>query len=105
MRWPNFLSQFNFNIAHIAGKHNQAVDALSQSPRVDAVSIAIHEDLSSMIDQYATDLNFKDVMFAFSIGKKEEPYDLKDGFLLYGNRLCVTQGLCDKVMYETHAPT
>ena len=29
MRWANFLSQFNFHIAHIAGKHNQVADALS----------------------------------------------------------------------------
>ena len=57
-----------------------------------------------MIDEYATDPNFKDVTSAFAIGKKEEPYDLKDGYLLYRNWLCVTQGLHDKVMYETHAP-
>ena len=104
MRWANFLSQFNFNIAHIAGKHNQVADALSQRPRVNAVSIATHKDLSSMIDEYAMDPDFKDVMSAFAIGKKEEPYDLKDGYLLYGNRLCVTCGLREKVMYETHAP-
>ena len=29
MRWENFLSQFNFHIAHISRKHNQVVDALS----------------------------------------------------------------------------
>ena len=44
MWWPNFLSQFNFNIAHIAAsKHNQVVDALSQRPRVNAVAIATHK--------------------------------------------------------------
>ena len=57
-----------------------------------------------MVDEYAMDPNFKDVMSAFAIGKKEEPYDLKYGYLLYGNWLCVTHGLHDKVMYETHAP-
>ena len=104
MRWEIFLSQFSFNIAHIAGKHNQVANALSQRPRVNVVSIATHKDLSSMVDEYAMDPNFKDIMSAFAIGKKEEPYDLKDGYLLYGNWLCVTQGLRDKVMYETHAP-
>ena len=104
MRWANFLSQFNFNIAHIAGKHNQGADALSRRPRVNAVSIATHKDLSSMVDEYATDPDLKDIMSVFAIGKKEEPYDLKDGYLLYGNRLCITHGLREKVMYETHAP-
>ena len=28
-QWANFLSQFNFHIAHIARKHNQVADALS----------------------------------------------------------------------------
>ena len=40
MRWANFLSQFNFHIAHIAGKHNQVANALSRRPKVNAVSIA-----------------------------------------------------------------
>ena len=54
MRWANFLSQFNFNIAHIAGKHNQVEDALSRRLKVNAVSIATHNDLSFMIIEYAT---------------------------------------------------
>ena len=29
---------------------------------------------------------------------------LKDGFLLYGSRLCVTKNLREKVMLESHAP-
>ena len=104
MRWANFLSQFHFHIAHIAGKHNQVADALSRRPRANAVSIASHNDLSSMIDDYATDSDFKNVMSAIAIGKKEEPFTLQDGYLLYGNRLCVTHSLREKVMFESHAP-
>ena len=63
MRWENFLSQFSFHIAHIAGKHNQ-VDALSQRGKVNTISIASHNDLSGMIDEYVIDTNFKDVMYA-----------------------------------------
>ena len=40
MRWENFLSQFNFHIAHIASKHNQVANALSRMPKVNAISIA-----------------------------------------------------------------
>ncbi|MCO5564460.1 hypothetical protein L7F22_018121 [Adiantum nelumboides] len=104
MRWANFLSRFNFHIAHIAGKHNQVADALSRRPKVNAVSIATHNDLSSMIDEYANDPNFKDVISAIALGKKEEPFTLQDGYLLHGNRLCITCSLREKVMFESHAP-
>ncbi|MCO5557391.1 hypothetical protein L7F22_010954 [Adiantum nelumboides] len=104
MRWANFLSRFNFHIAHIAGKHNQVADALSRRPKVNAVSIAAHNDLSSMIDEYAIDSDFKDVISAIALGKKEEPFTLQDGYLLHGNRLCITRSLREKVMFESHAP-
>ncbi|MCO5581490.1 hypothetical protein L7F22_035375 [Adiantum nelumboides] len=104
MRWANFLSRFNFHIAHIAGKHNQVADALSRRPKVNAVSIATHNDLSLMIDEYAIDPDFKDVISAIALGKKEEPFTLEDGYLLHGNRLCITHSLREKVMYKSHAP-
>ncbi|MCO5613087.1 hypothetical protein L7F22_067361 [Adiantum nelumboides] len=104
MRWANFLSRFNFHIAHIAGKHNQVADALSRRPKVNAVSIATHNDLSSMIDEYAIDPDFKDVISAIALGKKEEPFTLQDGYLLHGNKLCITRSLREKVMFESHAP-
>ena len=90
MRWANFLSQFNFHTAHIADKHNQVADALSKRPQVNTVSIATHNDLSQMINEYAMDQDFKDVMSTIAMGKNEEPFTVKDGYLFYGNRLCVT---------------
>ena len=65
------------------------VDALSHIPQVNAISIATHNDLSSMINEYAMDPHFKDVMSALALGKKEEPFNLQDGYLLYGNKLCL----------------
>ncbi|MCO5575734.1 hypothetical protein L7F22_029537 [Adiantum nelumboides] len=79
MRCENFLSRFNFHIAHVASKHNQVADALSRRPKVNVVSIATHNDLSSMIDEYAIDPDFKDVISAIALGKKEEPFTLQDG--------------------------
>ncbi|MCO5568169.1 hypothetical protein L7F22_021865 [Adiantum nelumboides] len=96
MRWANFLSRFNFHIAHIAGKHNQVANALSRRPKVNAISIATHNDLSSMINEYAIDPDFKDVISAIALGKKEEPFTLQDGYLLHGNRLCITRSLREK---------
>ena len=56
-----------------------------------------------MINEYAIDPKFKDVMFVIALGKIEEPFHVKDGYLLYSNRLCVTYNMCNKVMYESHA--
>ena len=104
MRWANFLSQFHFHIAHIPGKHNTVANALSRWPRANVVSVAYHNDLSSMVDSYAMDPHFANVMSTLSMGKTQDPYVLKDGFLLYGSRLCVTKNLRAKVMLESHAP-
>ncbi|MCO5571422.1 hypothetical protein L7F22_025162 [Adiantum nelumboides] len=71
---------------------------------MNAISIATHNDLSSMIDEYAIDFDFKDVISAIALGKKEEPFTLQDGYLLHGNRLCITCSLREKVMFESHAP-
>ncbi|MCO5571372.1 hypothetical protein L7F22_025110 [Adiantum nelumboides] len=61
MRWANFLSQFHFHIAHVAGKQNPVADALSRRPRVNAVSIAYHQDLTTMIDDYKSDTDFAQI--------------------------------------------
>ncbi|MCO5606721.1 hypothetical protein L7F22_060911 [Adiantum nelumboides] len=104
LRWANFLSRFHFHIAHIPGKHNQVADALSRRTRCNAAFAASHNDLTSMVDEYATDPNFCDVMSAIALGKTQEPYVVQDGYLLYGSRLCVTKSSREKVMYESHAP-
>ena len=57
-----------------------------------------------MVDAYGMDANFANVMSALSMGKTQDPYMLKDGFLLYGSKLCVTKDLRVKVMLESHAP-
>ena len=55
MRWENFISQFNFHIAHISRKHNQVADALLRRSMVNAITIAHHHDLMRMIDEYVQD--------------------------------------------------
>ena len=76
---------------------------LSQRPQLNAISKASHRGISSMIDEYAVDLDFKDIKSPLVLGKKEEPYIVKDCFLIYGSRLCVTHSLCEKVISESHA--
>ena len=74
LHWVYLLSQFHFYTALIFGKHNQIVDALSCRPRVNVVSIAYHNDLTTVVDEYAIDPNFTNVMFAITRGKNQDPY-------------------------------
>ena len=105
MRWANFLSQYHFHIAHIAGKQNRVVDALSRRPRVNAVSIACNHDLTSMIESYAQDSDYQEIVAKLAQGHTQDPYSLKEGFLLHGNWLCITKDVCAKVMSESHEPS
>ena len=85
MRWANFLSQFNFHTAHIARKHNLVADALSRKPMVNAITIAHHNDLTSMIDDYVTDEDYVSIMANISNDLPHEPYSLKGDLLLHGS--------------------
>ena len=104
MRWANFLSQFHFHIAHVAGKQNPVADALSRRPQVNAITIAYHRDLSTMVDDYLTDEDFAQIYDQVKQGTPISPYSLKEGFLMFGSRLCITKTLREKVMQECHEP-
>ena len=69
---------------------------------VNVVTIAHHNDLTAMIDDYINDEGFASIMAIISNYLPHEPYSLKVGFLLHGSRLCITKNLRDKVMYESH---
>ena len=104
MKWANFLSQYHFHIAHIAGKQNKVADALSRRPRVNAISIACNHDLTSMIESYEQDSDYQEIMARLAQGHTQDPYSLKEGFLFHGNWLCITKDMCAKVMSESHEP-
>ena len=57
-----------------------------------------------MIDKYAEDEDFAQIVSDISQGKVREPFSLNEGFLLHGSRLCVVKDLQEKVMYESHSP-
>ena len=103
-RWENFLSQFHFHIAHVPGKLHPVADALSRRPMVNAISIAYNHDLTSMINKYAQDEDYASIVKDLEEGRDREHFSLKEGFLMYGSRLCITKDLHEKVMNESHAP-
>ena len=99
MRCANFLSQFNFQFAHVSSKQNLVADALSKRPKVNAMSISYNHDLTSMIKKYATDEDFAQIHNDILQGRTNEPYSLNEGFLLHGSKLCIVKDLREKVMY------
>ena len=44
--------------------------------------MAYHNDLTFVVDEYAIDLDFTNVMFAITMGKTQNLYKLSDGYLL-----------------------
>ena len=99
-----FLSQFLFHIAHVVGKQNPMVDALSWQPKVNAINIAYHQDLISIINDYKSDTNFAKIYEQVEQGVLISPYSIKEGFLMFESCLCITKTLWDKVIQESHEP-
>ena len=69
-----------------------------------AIMIAYSHDLTSMIGIYEQDKDFSPIFDDLNNEITKEPYVIKEGFLMYGTRLCIIKNLCEKVMFESHVP-
>ena len=69
-RWMGFLQQFHLVIRYKKGIHNKVADMLSR-PIINASTILKHNSIlhESYIEQYAQDIDFKDVYATLSQGK------------------------------------
>ena len=69
-RWMGFLQQFNLVIRYKKGIHNKVADMLSR-PLINASTLLKHNSMlhESYIEQYAQDIDFKDVYATLSQGK------------------------------------
>ncbi|MCO5566369.1 hypothetical protein L7F22_020046 [Adiantum nelumboides] len=96
LSWANFLSMFHFQLVHVAGKKNVVADALSRRPHVAAVSIAYQHELDEMRDHYNTDEDLAEPYDALVRGEHPDSYSIKDGFLMFRGKLCVSRLLRQK---------
>ena len=69
-----------------------------------AIMIAHNHDLISMIGSFDQDKDFAPIFNDLTNGITKEHYALKEGFLMYGTRLCIIKNLCEKVMFQSHVP-
>ena len=53
-----------------------------------------------MIESYAQDSDYQNIMAKLAQGQMQDPYTLKEGFLLHGDWLCITKDMHAKVMSE-----
>jgi len=75
-RWMGFLQQFHLIIIYKKGIHNKVANMLSR-PIINASTILKHNSMlhESYIEQYAQDMDFKDVYATLSQGKRVEELD------------------------------
>ncbi|MCO5593953.1 hypothetical protein L7F22_047972 [Adiantum nelumboides] len=98
-----FLQEIQY-LGHIISKNGIRMDPAKLVVIKDWPNPRNLHEVRSFIDEYAIDPDFKDVISSIALGKKEEPFTLQDGYLLHGNRLCITRSLHEKVMFESHSP-
>ena len=62
------------------------VNALPQWPRVNTISIAYHQDLASMIDDYKSNIDFAQIYEQVTQGVPISHYSIKKEFLMFGSQ-------------------
>ena len=74
--WMGFLQQFHLAIKYKKGIHNKVAEMLSR-PIIKVSTILKHNSVlhESYIEQYAQDIDFKDVYATLSQGKRVEELD------------------------------
>ena len=100
-----FLQQFHLVIRYKKGIHNKVADMLSR-PIINASTILKHNSVlhESYIEQYAQDMDFKDVYATLSQRKRVEEldYHMKDRLLYHCGKLCIPQTERIKIIREAH---
>jgi len=100
-----FLQQFHLVTRYKKGIHNKVTDMLSR-PIINASTIPKHNSVlhESYIEQYAQDMDFKDVYATLSQGKRVEELDYhrRDRFLYHCGKLCIPQTERIKIIMEAH---
>ena len=91
------MLDFHFHISHIPGKLNPIIDALLRRPQVNIITVTHYKYTTNMVNDYAHEEEFTKIDKKVEQGQVIPPCSIKDGFLIYGSRLCITKSFKDKV--------
>ena len=101
-----FIQEFHLVIRYKKGNFNKVADILSR-PIISASTLlkkysVVHE---SWIEQYAHDIDFRDVYASLSEGNhvKEKDYHMHNNLLFHLGKMCIPQGKRLSVMRESHS--
>ena len=101
-----FLQQFHLVIRYKKGISNKFVDMLSR-PIISATTLLKNDSIvhESYIEQYASNVDFKDMYANLSEGNHVEENDfyLHNNFLFHMGNLCIPQGERLSIMREAHS--
>ena len=98
-----FLENFPYIIKHKKGNDNVIVDALSRRYAMLSQLDCRIFGLESIKEQYALDLDFKDVLLNCRDGRTWNKFVINDGVLFRANRLCIPVGsVCLLLLQEAH---
>ncbi|KAK0604841.1 hypothetical protein LWI29_020054 [Acer saccharum] len=86
--WSTYLQQFTFVLKHKAGVTNRVADALSRRVNLLSTMTVQVPGFDSFRELFDSDPYFFEVMAAVRAGENSE-FVLVDGFLFWGNQLCV----------------
>jgi hypothetical protein len=88
-KWVEFIESFPYVIKHKKGKDNVIADALSrQYTMLSQFDFKIF-GLEIIKQQYAFDVDFKDVLLQCKEGRTWNKFVLTDGFVFWANKLCI----------------
>lgn len=106
VRWVSYLQEFTFIIKHKSGEQNKVADALSRrSYLIKTLAIEVM-GFETIREAYKDDAYFKEILnkCQSAPGNIFRHFIMSDGYLFYGNRLCIPQiSLRELLIKELHA--
>ena len=106
IKWAAFIQRFQPILQYHPGKENVVADTLSRRPQLNHMSVIEGISFASMPDTYEHDEDFKEVWLHIH----EHPthtlvdYTLRDNFLYFKRKLCVTKPFRSALIEELHKP-
>lgn len=103
LRWNRDIQKFTFVIKHKSGKQNKVADELSRQACMLVTVCSEVVGFEYLKNLYADDKDFGVTWWKTVKGEHDADFNLQDGFLFKGSRLCIPRSsLRDHILREIH---